>query len=91
LPKALCFFNKQDGYKVININRQTNPADLAPFKVTFNDSLRQILIGNPIDIQSKSKDSIRVAESLYRDLVAKHAVIPSTSKLHQLANEHDFR
>lgn len=91
LPKALCFFNRQDGYKVININRQTNPADLATFNVTFNDSLRQILIGNPIDIQSKSRDSIRIAESLYRDLVAKNAVIPNTSKLHQLANEHDFR
>jgi hypothetical protein len=91
LPKALCFFNKQDGYRVININRQTNPADLATFNVTFNDSLRQILIGNPIDLQSKSRDSIRIAESLYRDLVSKNAVIPNTSKLYQLANEHDFR
>jgi hypothetical protein len=91
LPKALCFFNKQDGYRVININRQTNPADLATFNVTFNDSLRQILIGNPIDIQSKSRDSIRIAESLFRDLKSKNAVIPKTSKLYQLANEHNFR
>jgi hypothetical protein len=91
LPKALCFFNKQDGYRVININRQTNPADLATFNVTFNDSLRQILIGNPIDIQSKSRDSIRIAGSLFRDLKSKNAVIPKTSKLYQLANEHNFR
>jgi hypothetical protein len=87
LPKALCFFNKADGYKVININRETNPADLTSFKVSFNDSTHQIFIGSPIDIESKKKDSVRIATALYNDLVLKNAKLPANSKLLQTINE----
>ena len=88
LPKALCFFNKADGYKVININRETNPADLTSFNVSFNDSLRQIRIGNPIDIQSKIKDSIRISNSIYEDLVSKNTTLPQNSMLMKTIRDH---
>jgi len=87
LPKALCFFNKADGYKVININRETNPPDLASFKVSFNDSTHQIFIGSPIDIESKKRDSIRISTALYNDLAAKNVKLPADSKILQTVNE----
>jgi hypothetical protein len=87
LPKALCFFNKADGYKVININRETKPADLASFNVSFNDSLHQINIGKVIDIQSKKNDSIRIATSLFKDLQMKNAKIPLDSKIRKTVVE----
>jgi hypothetical protein len=87
LPRALCFFNKQDGYKVININRQTNPADIATFGILFNDSLRLITIANPINIQSKINDSLRISKSLFDDLKKLNAKIPVNSKLSQTVKD----
>lgn len=60
LPRAICIFNKKDGYKVININRSLNPEDIKTYGITFDDSLRHIRIMNKIDIESKKRDSLRI-------------------------------
>jgi NAD(P)-dependent dehydrogenase (short-subunit alcohol dehydrogenase family) len=44
-------------------------------------------VGNPIDIESKKKDSVRIATALYNDLVLKNAKVPANSKLLQTVNE----
>ena len=87
LPRALCFFNKQDGYKVVNINRQSNPPDLTAFNVSFNDSLRRISIGKPIDLQSKKADSVRIATALLDDLKKMNVNIPAESKISKTVRE----
>ncbi|XZF16605.1 hypothetical protein ACTHGU_10755 [Chitinophagaceae bacterium MMS25-I14] len=59
LPKWICVYNKNDGYKVINLNREMNSPDIAALQVQFNDSMHQIRINAPIDIQSKKNDSLK--------------------------------
>lgn len=66
LPKAICIFNKKDGYKVININRSLNPEDISTYGITFNDSIKHIRISNKIDIESKKKDSIKYTVNLLK-------------------------
>lgn len=66
LPRAICIFNKKDGYKVININRSLNPEDIRTYGITFNDSLKHIRIMNKIDIQSKIRDSLRIRMNLLK-------------------------
>lgn len=65
-PKWICVYNKSDGYKVININRATNPPDIAELDVRFDDSLHTISIGKPIDIRSKEKDSLKYVSNFIK-------------------------
>ena len=66
LPKAICIFNKKDGYKVININRSLNPEDIKTYGISFNDSLKYIRILNKIDIESKKRDSLRIRTNVLK-------------------------
>jgi hypothetical protein len=59
LPVALCIFNKSDGYKVIDLERDLQSSDINAFNIVFNDSAHLILINNPVDIRSKARDSLR--------------------------------
>ncbi len=59
LPLALCIFNRTDGYKVIDLDKQFNSADIAKFKIEFNEKDKTINVNEPIDIMSKTKDSVR--------------------------------
>jgi hypothetical protein len=65
LPKSVCIFNKADGYKVVNISRElASNDDIKNLNITFNDSLRQIEVGNVIDIQSKEKARLETETKL---------------------------
>src|SRR5258707_515623 len=44
LPKALCIFNKNDGYKVLNLSRDFNSEDIKNYGVQFDDSSHTIKI-----------------------------------------------
>jgi len=69
LPRAICIFNKKDGYKVININRSLNPEDIRTYGITFNDSSKHIRIMNKIDIGSKMKDSVRIRSNVLKEKI----------------------
>ena len=60
LPKALCIFNKDDGYKVLNLSRDFNSDDIKNYGIVFDDSAHTIKIDSAIDIQSKAKAKIEV-------------------------------
>lgn len=71
LPKALCIFNKDDGYKVLNLSRDFASSDIKAYGVTFNDSLRSIIIDSIIDIQSKAKSRLEAETNLLSKIQAK--------------------
>lgn len=71
LPRAVCIFNRRDGYKVINLNRRLNTKDIVDYDIRFDDSLQQITINKSIDIQSKKRDSVRITTNLVRAVRAK--------------------
>jgi hypothetical protein len=64
LPKALCIFNKDDGYKVLNLSRDFNSTDIKNFGINFDDSAHLIKIDSAIDIQSKAKTKIDIENKL---------------------------
>jgi hypothetical protein len=64
LPKALCIFNKDDGYKVLNLSRDFNSADIINYGISFNDSSRTIKIDSIIDIQSKAATQLEIENNL---------------------------
>lgn len=64
LPKALCIFNKEDGYKVLNLSRDFNAADIKNFGINFNDSSHIITIDTAINIQSKALAKIETETKL---------------------------
>lgn len=87
LPKALCIFNKTDGYTVINLNRSLNANDIQTYKIRFDDSLKHILIANKINIKSKSADSLHIAVALYKDLQLRNVTIPDDSKIRRIIRD----
>lgn len=56
-PKWVCIYNATTGFNVISLNREVNHPDIAKFDVSFDDNNHEILIRNPIEINSKEKDS----------------------------------
>ncbi len=64
LPKALCIFNKDDGYKVLNLSREFKSDDIKNYGIVFDDSARMIKIDSAIDIQSKAKAKIDIENNL---------------------------
>jgi hypothetical protein len=68
LPKALCIFNKDDGYKVLNLSREFNSNDIKNFGITFDDSAHLIKIDSAIDIQSKAKAKIEIENNLLQKI-----------------------
>ncbi|MBC7865926.1 MAG: hypothetical protein H7X88_00175, partial [Gloeobacteraceae cyanobacterium ES-bin-316] len=50
IPTALCFFNSEDGYKVINLNQKTSK-DFELFGITISKEKHQIRIGKPIKLR----------------------------------------
>ncbi|MEP6947864.1 MAG: hypothetical protein ABI863_01255, partial [Ginsengibacter sp.] len=64
LPKALCIYNKDDGYKVLNISRDFKSDDIKNFGIVFDDSAHMIKIDSAIDIQSKAKAIIDAENNL---------------------------
>jgi hypothetical protein len=70
LPKALCIFNKDDGYKVLNLSRDFKSDDIKNYGITFDDSARTIKIDSVIDIQSKAKTKIDIETSLLQRINA---------------------
>ncbi|MEO7174754.1 MAG: hypothetical protein ABIV51_02890 [Saprospiraceae bacterium] len=56
-PKWICVYNKTTGFNVISLNREVNHADIAKYGVIFNDTLHEIFIQKPLDINSILKDS----------------------------------
>ncbi len=49
-PTALCFFNSEDGYKVINLNKKTSK-DFDLFGITILDDKHLIQISKPIKLR----------------------------------------
>jgi hypothetical protein len=62
-PKWICVYNPATGYKVVNLNRELEAADIKAFNVTFDDNTRTVLIKKPIEINSTEKDSILAVAS----------------------------
>jgi hypothetical protein len=77
LPKALCIFNKDDGYKVLNLSRDFNSPDIKAFGINFIDSSHTIMIDSAIDIQSKAKAKIETENLLLQRLKANPAILYS--------------
>lgn len=50
IPTALCFFNTEDGYKVINLNQKTSK-DFLLFGITISKEKHLILIDKPIKLR----------------------------------------
>ena len=71
LPKALCIFNKDDGYKVLNLSRDFKSDDIKNFGINFDDSTHTIKIDSVIDIQSKAKTKIEIENNLLQKIKAK--------------------
>ena len=71
LPKALCIFNKDDGYKVLNLSRDFKSDDIKNFGINFDDSTRTIKIDSVIDIQSKAKTKIEIENNLLEKINSK--------------------
>ena len=86
LPKALCIFNKQDGYKVINMNQSLNASDITTYGIQFDSSKHYIRIGQKIDIESKKAEEKRIASELYDDLRQQQVNIPQQSKIYKILN-----
>ncbi len=57
-PRWICVYNLNTGFKVVSLNRDISHPDIAAYNVSFNDSLHEILIKKPIDINSIEKDSV---------------------------------
>lgn len=70
LPKALCIFNKDDGYKILNLSRDFKSDDIKNFGINFDDSAHLIKIDSAIDIQSKAKAKIEIENSLLQQIKA---------------------
>jgi hypothetical protein len=70
LPKALCIYNKDDGYKVLNISREFRSDDIKNFGIVFDDSAHMIKIDSVIDIQSKAKAAIDAENNLLNKIRA---------------------
>ena len=68
LPKALCIFNKDDGYKVLNLSRDFKSNDIKNYGIAFDDSARLIKIDSAIDIQSKAQTKIAIEKDLIEKL-----------------------
>lgn len=68
LPKAVCIFNKDDGYKVLNISRDFRSDDIKNYAISFNDSSRLIRIDSAIDIQTKEAARIETEKALIKKL-----------------------
>ena len=68
LPKALCIFNKDDGYKVLNLSRDFKSNDIKNYGIGFDDSARLIKIDSAIDIQSKAQAKIAIEKDLIEKL-----------------------
>jgi hypothetical protein len=68
LPKALCIFNKDDGYKVLNLSRDFKSNDIKNYGIGFDDSARLIKIDSAIDIQSKAQTKIAIEKELIEKL-----------------------
>ena len=71
LPKALCIFNKDDGYKVLNLSRDFKSDDIKNFGINFDDSAHMIKIDSAIDIQSKAKAKIDIENKLLEKIKSK--------------------
>ncbi len=57
-PRWICVYNINTGFRVVSLNRDIGHPDIAAYNVSFNDSLYEILIKKPIDINSIEKDSV---------------------------------
>ena len=68
LPKALCIFNKDDGYKVLNLRRDFKSDDIKNYGIDFDDSAHMIKIDSAIDIQSKATTKIEIENKLLERL-----------------------
>ena len=75
LPKALCIFNKDDGYRVLNLSRDFNSPDIKAFGINFIDSSHTIMIDSAIDIQSKAKAKIETENLLLERLKANPTIL----------------
>lgn len=82
LPKALCIFNKDDGYKVLNLSRDFKSDDIKNFGINFDDSTHTIKIDSAIDIQSKAKTRIDIETKLLEKIKSKQ-IDPLTYKPEQ--------
>jgi hypothetical protein len=71
LPKALCIYNKDDGYKVLNLSRDFKSDDIKNFGIVFDDSAHMIKIDSAIDIQSKAKAKIDAENDLLNKIRTK--------------------
>ena len=49
IPAALCFFNTEDGYKVINLNKNTSK-DFSLFGIEINEQAKSIRIRKPVKL-----------------------------------------
>lgn len=54
IPAALCFFNTEDGYKVINLNKNTSK-DFGVFGIAISEERKNIRIGKPVMLRKPVK------------------------------------
>ncbi len=86
-PNWVCVYNPATGFQVVSLNRELQHPDIETFNVSFNDSTHTILIKRPIEINSKTKDSIiAVANFIERNQELKTKVLQANPNAFREAN-----
>ncbi len=80
-PNWVCIYNPATGFQVVSLNRELNHPDIETFKVSFDDEKHIILIKKPIDINSKSKDSLVAVANFIESKPEMKALILETDKV----------
>jgi hypothetical protein len=56
LPKALCVFNWDEGYKVLRLTKTATTNDLGEYNIRIDEIGKKIVIGKPIALQQNLKN-----------------------------------
>ncbi len=57
-PKWICIYDAKSGFKVISLNRAVNHPDIQAYGISFDDQKHEVLIRQPIEVNSIARDSI---------------------------------
>ena len=80
-PKWVCIYNPGTGFQVVSLNRELNHPDIGTFDISFDDQNHTILIKKPIDINSKSKDSLVAVANFIESKPEMKAVLLESDKV----------
>ncbi|MEO7312607.1 MAG: hypothetical protein ABIX01_19635 [Chitinophagaceae bacterium] len=56
-PGWICVYNSK-GFRIVSLNREIPHPDIAALNINFDDAKHEIIIKNPIEVNSVAKDSI---------------------------------